>query len=252
MQQQMENAIAFLKEQDIKGCITGSCLLGYFPESHQDIDLFVYDEKSFNKILFAMHHNPMFQILDLMEKWKFERFINVEEKTFTKFGLITIKFTYNTCVDVNVILKKSCSNIFSVLSSFDLDIICKGYDIATKQYLDLTGDSTTTKIANYNKWNPAFLSDEIWQISRVLRQLERCFKYHKRGYNTDTVVHKYLELIDNIEKYETIFNSTNFNEKLKLTKANVIITKEICNVWLKTHEISETEIELLKETLKQL
>ena len=252
MQKQMENAIAFLKEQDIKGCITGSCLLGYFPESHQDIDLFVYDEKSFNKILFAMHHNPMFQILDPMEKWKFERFINVEEKTFTKFGLITIKFTYNTCIDVNVILKKSCNNIFSVLSSFDLDIICKGYDIATKQYLDLTGDSTTTKIANYNKWNPAFLSDEIWQISRVLRQFFRVVKYWKRGYNTDAVAERYLYLIGNIEKYESIFASDNFNEKLETTKHNTAVLKQIINLWLKTHSITEKEEELLNETIKKL
>lgn len=193
MQQQIENLILWIKQQPIKGCITGSALLDYFPDSHQDVDVFVYDEKSFNKLLFAMHHNDMFQILDPMENWKFERFINVEEKTFTKHGLVTIKFTYNTCVDANIILKRNCNNIFSVLSSFDLDIITKGFDIATQQYLDLTGNSTATKVANYNKWNPAFLSEEIWQISRVLRQLERCFKYHKRGYNTDAVV--YLSLI---------------------------------------------------------
>ena len=95
-------------------------------------------------------------------------------------------------------------------------------------------------------------SDEVWAISRVLRQLERTFKYYKRGYNTDAVVLKYMELIDNIEKYESIFSSENFNEKLKLTKLNIAVLKQICQVWLSTHTISDDEIKLLKETIKLL
>ena len=94
MKEQINNAIDWIKEQPIKGCITGSCLLEYF--EGQDIDVFTYDEKSFNKILFAMHHNDMFTILDPLEKWKFEQYINKNNSTFYKFGLITIKFNYNT------------------------------------------------------------------------------------------------------------------------------------------------------------
>lgn len=250
MKQQVENAITWIKEQPIQGCITGSCLLDYFEGA--DVDVFVYNEKSFNKILFAMLHNPMFSILDEMENWKFQRYINVEEKSYSKFGITTIKFTYNTCIDVNVVLKKNCNNIFSVLSSFDMDLISKGYDIEAKEYLDLTYNSAVTKIASWNKWNPMYHSDEVWAISRVLRQLERTFKYYKRGYNTDAVVLKYMELIDNIEKYESIFSSENFNEKLKLTKLNIAVLKQICQVWLNTHTISDDEIKLLKETIKLL
>lgn len=250
MKQQVENAITWIKEQPIQGCITGSCLLDYFEGA--DVDVFVYNEKSFNKILFAMLHNPMFSILDEMENWKFQRYINVEEKSYSKFGITTIKFTYNTCIDVNVVLKKNCNNIFSVLSSFDMDLISKGYDIEAKEYLDLTYNSAVTKIASWNKWNPMYHSDEVWAISRVLRQLERTFKYYKRGYNTDAVVLKYMELIDNIEKYESIFSSENFNEKLKLTKLNIAVLKQICQVWLSTHTISDDEIKLLKETIKLL
>ena len=250
MKEQIENAIEWIKEQPIKGCITGSCLLEHF--EGQDIDVFVYDEKSFNKILFAMHHNRMFNIMDDLENWKFHQFIDKEDKTYTKFGLVTIKFTYNTCVDINVVFKKKCTNIFSVLSSFDIDVICKGYDIQSGQYLDLTNGSTTSKIASWNKWNTQFSSDEIWDISRILRQLERCLKYHRRGYNTDEVVLKYIELTDNIDRYESIFNSLNFNERLKETKINTNILKDICNVWLAKHEISDDELQLLKDTIKQL
>lgn len=249
MKEQIDNAIDWLKEQDIKGCITGSCLLDYF--EGQDIDCFVYDEKSFNKLLFAMHHNNMFTILDPLEKWKFEQYINKNNSTFYKFGLITIKFNYNTCVEINVILKKKCNDIFSVLSSFDLDIICKGYDIETKQYLDLS-QNLPDKKTTWNRWNTTYYSDEIWAISRVLRQLNRCFKYHKRGYNTDEVVEKYVELLEKLQKYESIFSADTFNEKLKATQENTIIVKQICEVWLETHEISDEQMQLLEQKTREI
>lgn len=251
MKKQIEDVIEWLKNQPIKGCITGSCLLDYFED--QDVDIFVYDEKSFIKLLFAMEHNEMFQILDPLEEWKWKQYRDKNESTFFKFGLITIKFTYNTCIPVNIVLKKKCSDIFSVISSFDMDIICKGYDIETKQYLDLTQkDKANDKIATWNRWNTVFYSEEIWQISRILRQLERCFKYYKRGYNTDEIIIKYIELIERLQKFNSIFNSESFSQKLQITQQNTLIVKQLCEVWLETHEISDEQIELLKVKIKEI
>lgn len=249
MKEQIDLAIKWIKNQPIKGCITGSCLLDYF--EGQDIDIFVYDEKSFTKLLFAMYHNDMFTIMDPLEKWKFEQYINKNDSTFFKFGLITIKFTYNTCIPINIILKKRCQDIFSVMSSFDMDIICKGYDIETKQELDLT-ENKDTKIATWNKWNTAFYSEEVWRMSRILRQLERCFKYHKRGYDTDLIIKKYINILDKLTAFESIFTSENFNEKLKITQENTVIVKKICELWLETHEIDEKQIELLRTKIKEI
>ena len=249
MKEQIDNAINWLKKQPIKGCITGSCLLDYFPG--QDIDCFVYDEKSFNKLLFAMQHSDMFTQLDPLEKWKWEQYRDKNSSTFYKFGLITIKMHFNTCIEINVILKKKCTDIFSVLSSFDLDIICKGYDLETKQFLDLS-QNLPDKTATWNRWNTTYYSDEIWAISRVLRQLGRCFKYHKRGYNTDAVVEKYIELLEKLEKYESIFKGENFNEKLKVTQENTIIVKQLCKLWLKTHEISDEQIKLVEQKTREI
>jgi len=252
MKEQFEKALEWVKNQPVKGCITGSCLLEYFPGS--DIDIFVYDEKSFTELYFAMYHSPLFTILDKIEKWKSDMFRKNNNFSNNKHhtGVTTIKFTYNTCIPVNVVLKRNCTNIFSVLSSFDLDIVCKGFDLQTKEYLDLTNNSTLTKTASWNKWNPTFYSEEVWQISRILRQLERCFKYHKRGYNTDALVLKYIELIDRLQDYENIFSSQNFDEKLKITKHNTEIVKTLCNVWLQTHEITDEQIELLKQKIKEI
>lgn len=249
MKEQINKAIEFIKEQDVDACITGSCLLDYF--EGQDVDVFCYSEKAFTKLFYAMYHNSMFTILDKLELWKAQQFMNKDSFSNKHIsGVQTIKMKYNTCVDVNIIFKKNCNNIFSVLSSFDLNIICKGYDLKAKEYLDLT--TSPGKECSWNKWNPAFNTEEVWQISRILRQLERCFKYYKRGYNTDAVILKYIELIDKLQEFQSIFQSENFNEKLKINKENTIIVKQICEVWLATHEITDEQIELLKIKINQL
>lgn len=251
MKKSLDDAMKWVKSQkDVKGCITGSYLLDYFPGENQDLDIFLYSEKSFTELFYAMYHNPKFTILDPLEKWKADRY-RLKDSDFYKFGLITIKFTYNTCVPVNLILKKKCTDIFSVLSSFDMDIIARGYDIETGQMLDLSKNKGG-KIATWNQWNPAFYSTEVWEISRVLRQLERCFKYYNRGYNVDKVVLKYIELIDKIQEFDNIFNSENYTEKLKIKKNNTRIVKQICETWLDTHEITPKQIELLKVKIKEV
>lgn len=254
MKEQIENSIKWLKEQDVDGCITGSVFLEVNPEWNQDVDCFLYSEKAFAKLFYAMYHNPMFTILDPLEIWKANMFMDKQDFSNKNHhtGVQTIKFMYNTCIPINIILKRSCTNIFSVLSSFDMDIISKGYDLKSKEYLDLSGDSQTTKVANFNKWNPAFQSGEIWQISRILRQIVRVVKYYKRGYNTDAVILKYIELIDRIQNFESIFNSENFNEKLKITKENTEIVKQICNLWLESHEIPDEQLQLLEQKLKEI
>ena len=248
MKEHIDYVIEYLKKQPIKGCITGSCLLGYF--ENQDVDLFVYDEKSFTKILFNLYYNNNFLILDPLEKWKLDQYLNKEHGK-ASFGITTIKFVYNTCIPVNVIFKKGCINAFSVLASFDIDIICKAYDIETRQYLDLS-ENLPNKQATWNKWNTNFYDPELWQIGRILRQLERVIKYHKRGYNTDAVCIKYIELIDEVQKFQNIFNSNNFSEKLAIRKSNTKVVKQICEVWLKTHEISDEQLALLKEKIKEI
>ena len=251
MEQQFNNLLDYAKTLEIRGCITGSSLLGYHPNA--DVDIFCYDEKAFTELDYELRHNKMFQITDELEKWKSDMFRN--NTSFTNkhsSGVTTIKFLYNTCINLNIILKKNNTNCFSVISSFDMNLICKAYCLQSKQYLDLSGDSAITKIVDWNRWNPQFTSSDVWDISRILRQLERCFKYQKRGYNCDAVVKKYLELIGNIETYESIFSSENFNEKLARTKHNTQIIKNVCKVWLATHEISDDELRLLREAIKLL
>lgn len=248
MKEQIDNVIEWIKQQPVEGCITGSCLLEYFED--QDVDLFTYGEKSFSRVIYAMYHSPMFTILNDLEEWKLNQFMNKSDNT-NKFGVLTIKFLYNTCVPVNIILKKNCYNIFSVMASFDLDIICKGYDLKSKQFLDLS-QNLPDKGATWNKWNTSYYSGEIWEISRLLRQIIRCIKYHKRGYNTDLAVLRYIEKLDELINFNNLFNSAVFEENLKNTKSAATIIKDICNLWLEKHDLTEKQMELLKEKMLQL
>lgn len=251
MKKQINDALDYIKKQDINGCITGSVLLEIFPDSNQDIDVFVYDEASFNKLLYSMHFNSLFQLIEPIEQWKFEEWINKKQSSLKKLGLVTIKFKYNLSIDVNIIYKTKNKNVFDVISSFDLDIIAKGYDIQTKKYLDLS-EGLSDKKTSWNKWNTAFYAEDIWSISRLLRQFQRCIKYHKRGYDTDEVVLKYMELLNKLVEYENIFNSVNFKEKVKDIKANSIILKNIFELWLENHKLSEEEYALLEQKIKEL
>lgn len=250
MKEHINNAINWIKDQRLKGCITGSCLLGEYWEG-MDIDFFAYNKQSFTQIFYAMWYNPDFQILDPMEMWKAKKFMN-QDNDFYKVGVQTIKFHYNTCIEINIILKKNASDVFSVLSSFDMNIISKGYDTFISKELDLTDGSTKTKIADWNRWNHSFYNDEPWAISRILRQMGRVFKYHKRGYDTDLIVYKYIELIERLQKAQDIFKSESFSEKLAIRKKNTKIVKKICEVWLETHEITDEQIKLIDEKIKEI
>jgi hypothetical protein len=237
----------------VEACITGSSLLGYIEGESQDIDIFCYDQPSFIKLLYTLHFDPMFLILDKLEKWKFSDITKSKYNgSLKKLGLCTIKFVYNTCISVNVIYKEKCENAFAVISSFDLDLITKAYDLTTKQTLDLSGNSFNTKIVSWNKWNTSFYNPNIWAVSKILRQFERVIKYWNRGYNTDAVTLKYIELLQGMLEYENIFTSDKMDEKMLSVKTNAPILIKILEQWLATHSITDTELELIKSTIKNL
>lgn len=242
MREHINNAITILKEQDINGCITGSCLLDYFPD--QDIDLFCYDTSSFNKVLFFMHYNPLFLILDPLEKHKFDEYINDNKSSLDKLGLITIKFKYNLCVDVNIIFKKFNKNCFDVISNFDLDIITTAYDIKTKQTLSLR--ETTGLVGTWNKWNTSFYSTNFWNIKRLLRQFERTVKYTNRGYDLTSVTDKYIEIVENIIKTENYYKTTKGSDYFNDTIEQFEVTLKILKSWKKDLKITPEELLTIK------
>lgn len=242
MREQINNALELLKKQDVNGCITGSVLLDYFEGA--DIDVFVYDKSSFNKLLFFMHYNPLFNILDPLEQHKFDEYINEDKSSLESIGLITIKFKYNLCIDVNVVFKKFHKNIFDVLSNFDLDIISNGYDIKTGNYLSLR--TTTGLEGTWNKWNTSYYKSDLWSCKRLLRQFSRVVKYTERGYNLDSVTDKYISLIEEILSKDNIYKTekgTLFHEK---TQKEFEIVLKILQLWKVEKKMSPENLMVLQ------
>jgi hypothetical protein len=242
MKEQINEAIEILKKQDIKACITGSCLLDYF--EGQDIDIFCYNESSFNELLFFMKYNPMFQILDLLELHKFNNYTKKADSSLKSLGLITIKFKYNLCVDVNVIFKKFQNNCFDVISNFDLDIIATAYDIQTQKTLSLRESTGLT--GTWNKWNPSFYDNEFWTIKRLIRQFERVVKYTERGYDLTSVTDKYISIIEEAIKTENVYKSEKGNKYFNDTIQQFEIVLKILYVWKKELKISSETITIIK------
>ena len=149
-----------------------------------------------------------------------------------------------------MIYKEKSKSIFDVLSTFDLNIICKGFDLKTKKILDLTDNPG--KIADYNKWNLTFESPDIWSISRLLRQFMRVIKYHERGYNTDKVVLKYKSILENLMQFENIYNSVLVDQKVDNIKTNGKILIAIMDKWLENHSITDEEKTLLNNKIKEI
>lgn len=244
MKNHINDAIEILKKQEVNGCITGSCLLDYF--EGQDVDLFVYDKSSFNKLLFFMHYNPMFTILDPLEQHKFDDYINNDKSSLEQLGLITIKFKYNLLVDVNVIFKKFHKNCFDVLSNFDLDIIATGYDIKTGKILSLR--ESIGNVGTWNRWNNSFYKPDFWSTKRLLRQFERVVKYTNRGYDLSSVTDKYIELVENIISTENFYKSEKGLKYFEDTIEQFEVVLKILKAW-KKDLVMTPEQQLILKTL---
>jgi hypothetical protein len=243
MVEQIKNAIEIIKKQDIDGCITGSCLLDYYPG--QDIDIFVYNKSSFNKLLFFMYYNPMFTILDPLEKHKFDEYINDDKSSLDSIGLITIKMKYNLCVDVNVVYKKFHHNIFDVISNFDLDIIATGYDIKTTKTLSLR--ETSGMKGTWNRFNQVFYKkNDFWSVKRVLRQFDRVIKYTERGYDLSEVTDKYIEIVEENLRVENYYKSEKGNLYFDNTMKQFEVVLKILQAWKVNQKITPEELLTLR------
>jgi hypothetical protein len=245
MQQQFENAFNTIKElEKINACLAGSSMLGYKEGWNQDIDVFCYDEQSFTALLYFMHYNPIFNILDKLELHKFEDYTRNKKSSLESFGVISIKFMYNLCIPVNIVYKKFGTNIFNVLSSFDTDLIAQGYCLQTKQYLSLR--KSTGMVVNWNVFNTSFYKSDYWSVKRLLRQFDRNIKYHERGYDLSQVTDKYISIVEEIILTENFYKSDKGTKYFNDTIEQFEVVLKILQVWKKDLKMTPEQILILK------
>jgi hypothetical protein len=246
MKEQFENAITLIKKQEnLNACIAGSAMLGYQEDWNQDIDIFCYDEQSFTALLYFMHYNPMFNILDKLELHKFNEYTQRNKSSLASIGLITLKFTYNLCIPINIVFKKYQKNIFDVLSAFDIDLIAQGYCLKTGKYLSLR--ESKDYVGTYNSWNTSFHIVDQWSCRRLIRQFLRVIKYTERGYDLTSVTEKYISMIQEILDEDNIYKTQKGTEFYDRTQKEFSIVLQILQVW-KLEQKMTPENQLILQT----
>ena len=217
-------------------------MLDYF--EGQDVDIFCYDKQSFIELLYFMKYNSLFQLLDPLEKHKFNDFIKNDRSSLKSIGLITVKFKYNLCVDANVTFKERQSNIFSVLSNFDMDIIAQGYDIKTGKTLNLR--ESTGMVGTWNRWNPAFFKGDQWSCKRILRQFSRIVKYTERNYDLSSVTTKYISLVEENINKDNFYRTEKGTKFFEDTKEQFTVVLKILKEWEKTLKMNPADLLILQ------
>lgn len=206
--EKIKETIALLMESGINGCVTGSSMIpdANFDEweAVPDVDLFVYTEPMLLRASDVLTLKYGFKELSDGEAWKFDRVMNngVQKSA----PLSTLKFEKDGVI-VNVTYKKGKTNLFSVLSSFDMSIIMVGMDIPTKVILDLRKGWDGMVLSDPDgKWsddvrkavpNPLRKQDvDMYKAEMWIRQFDRVIKYWNRGFDTRPMAEFYIKLID--------------------------------------------------------
>lgn len=205
----IKSAIEELKQSDLIGCITGSCLLDAdFDdwETKPDIDIFLYNQASLayacSEIVWHMGYRPGKgdEKTRKMEEWKFRKLkqgqysskIPVNTHSFEKDGVI-----------VNLTYKKNMRNMLHILGSFDMDLVMHGFDIELKQEMNFVPKDA--KVAHINPYRK--IRYDLWDTAHWLRQWDRVVKYWNRGYDTRPVAEAYLDMVDKTMETANIFST---------------------------------------------
>jgi hypothetical protein len=244
MKKNFENLITLIKKQELNACLTGSCMLGYKEGWNQDCDVFCYDEQSFTALLYFCHYNPLFTILQPLEKDKFISYTQSNKSSLDSIGLISIKFTYNLCIPLNIVYRKGNKNIFDVISGFDNDLIAQGYCLRTKKFLSLR--ECKGRKLSWNKWCKSFYNSNQFDVKRLLRQFDRLCKYQSRGYNCTELLDKYISLTEEILSKENIYTSERGVAFYEKTNQEFTLVLKLLKAYKKEKKISPEGLQILK------
>lgn len=239
--QKIHQWIDTLKESEIDGCITGSCLLeDNFDdwENKPDIDIFAYSPESMIEAINILQYKYQFKFGSedtnrsmLQEeqkyKWLKQRRVNKDWK------LHTVKMN-NDGITINISNKQKCTNVAEVIATFDMSIICRGWDIPGQFLYDLTQQWSDKKTAVPNKirhQDTDTLTTAYW-----VRQFDRVIKYWNRGYDTRPMAKFYLSQIDEVLERGNIWTSEQSELFYKKFVEEFNQTKTKINLWLSDKE----------------
>lgn len=235
---QIKDTINLLKDTDINGCITGSCLLDEnFDEweSVPDIDVFVYSIESQIHAVDVLEYKYGFKPgkydhnCDKGEAWKVQRLRTYGMRKDSPLSTVSM---YKDGITVNVSYRKDQRKLVDVISVFDMTIIMRGIDIPTGYELNLTGDDSHTA-----RLNPLRTIDySIWNTKKWVRQFDRVIKYWNRGFDTRPVAQAYIDMINTVIETGSLFTSEKAEQSYKEFAEEYIEVRDHIQMWLDDKE----------------
>lgn len=240
--EEIKSAIEEIKETDILGCITGSCLLDEdfdMWDTAPDIDVFIYGEPAMIHAMMTLE-NMGFEPggkdkttagEELKRQWLIETGVQKNRQ------LSTIMYQRGA-VNVNLTVKKHNRSVVEVLANFDMTIVMRGFDIPTKYDCDLrTQDGNDTHVAMPNKLKRSLYDHPSrFEVYRCLRQWNRVLKYWDRGFDTRPMARFYLDRIDDVLEAGAIFDTPNDRASFADMAPEFTEMRDIIVQWLEAHD----------------
>jgi hypothetical protein len=185
-------------------CYTGQSILAYCPDptfdwaevnswpDQTDVDIFAYNKVALASLVQLFLDNG-YEPVSSIDAWKAERIRFWEAPR--KFSLQTVALIKENTPAVNLTWYVGCEDVVSVVKRFDMDYLCVGMDIRTRQFIDLRGPDH--RVAGVNTLNAKFDVDDV-DVSFWLRQFDRVPKGWLRGIDTRPVAQTYLGWIESV------------------------------------------------------
>lgn len=242
-------AINVIKTLDINGCITGSVFLPNFdPDmwgTKPDIDVFVYSKEdlihAIDIVMYDLKMKPgkgTKRSAD-QELWKLRRLH--EWGLNHKIGITTYTFNCDGIM-INITYKQTkrqgrwepLINCPSVLMSFDMSIVMRGYDIQSHVMFDLRPEDVpvTTAVPNPLRKHDCMM----WTVAKWIRQFDRVIKYYDRGFDTRPMARFYLEMIDECIEAGCLFDSEESQNAFNSFSKEFLEKRAVIKDWLDEHE----------------
>lgn len=214
----VKQTIEELKESNIFGCISGSCMIdGDFDAwtDTPDVDVFVYCPEQLVHACTYLEGKG-YKPANAGEEWKLDQIRHGRKGNKQKFIVQTHKLERDGII-VNVTHKPGCEKLTDVLASFDMSIIMIGWDIEKGYGLDYRvnwgqafGDkgakwSESTQVAVPNPMRDQEFT--IYKVSMWVRQFDRVIKYWERGFDTRPMARFYLDAINDIIEKGALFQN---------------------------------------------
>ena len=238
--EKIDELIEELRQSDVKGCVTGSCLTGRdFSawSSVPDVDLFAYSsQEMLHAIMYAQYRLGFelgaddTELSAAQERQKMEWMMQGKRNKGANFrNLQTVKL-HRDGLTLNISHKDSQSNMADVICAFDMSIIMKAIDLPSGAMLDLTTQWSDSDTAVPNPMRSVDL--DVVTVAYWVRQFDRVVKYWQRQFDTRPMARFYIEQIDAVMAKGKLWSSEKADAFYDEYFAEFAETREKIQKWL--------------------